>query len=365
MPRVLFVAAHRLNRAPSQRFRFEQYLSHFESDGIESVFSPLLSAADDRLFYGTSGFFAKAWILARGAVRRAKDVLRAAEFDAVFVQREAFFGGWPVFERAFKQTGTPLVLDFDDAIWLLDVSDANQRYGWLKRPQKTAEIARLAVLVIAGNSFLADYAKAHNPSVCLIPTTIDTQVYSKDRPRNRISPVCIGWTGSTTTIKHFHQSVPALQLLRDQWGGRVRFRVIGDGSYRNEALGIVGEPWDASTEIQSLCGMDIGIMPLPDDDWSRGKCGLKGLQFMALGIPVVMENVGANRDIVSDGINGFLASGKQEWVSKLSSLVASADLRERIGVAGRETVETRFSVNSQKDVYVKALRDVFRKKRPA
>ena len=359
MHRVLFVAAHRLNRAPSQRFRFEQYLDHLRSDGIECVVSPLLSANDDRLFYGDSSALTKAWVLARGAVRRARDVRGAKEFDAVFLQREAFFGGWPVFERAFKRTGTPLILDFDDAIWLLDISEANRRYAWLKRPQKTAEIARLADVVIAGNSFLVDFAKAHNSRVCLIPTTIDTESYQRSSARRGTEQVCVGWTGSTTTIKHFHQSVPALVRLKSQWGDRVRFRVIGDGSYRNEALGIEGEPWDPSTEVESLCGMDIGIMPLPDDEWSRGKCGLKGLQFMALEIPVVMENLGANKDIVTDGVDGFLASAVEEWVSKLSTLVASTDLRERLGLAGRRTVEARFSVRSQKAAYSEVLWDTF------
>lgn len=359
MPRVLFVAAHRLNRAPSQRFRFEQYLGHLQSEGVECVLSPLLSAEDDRLFYGRSSALAKSFVLAKGAIRRARDVKRAGDFDAVFIQREAFFGGWPVFERAFKKTGTPLVLDFDDAIWLLDVSEANRRYGWLKRPQKTAEVAKIVDVVIAGNSYLRDYAAAQNPNVTLIPTTIDTHAYRRSVPRSRAEPVCVGWTGSTTTIKHFDESVPALLRLKVRWGDRVRFRVIGDASYRNEALGIRGESWNPDTEIESLCGMDIGIMPLPDDEWSRGKCGLKGLQFMALEIPVVMENLGANKDIVTDGVDGFLAAGTEDWVSKLSSLVASPDLRERLAGAGRQTVEARFSVQSQKAAYDKVLRDLF------
>lgn len=362
MPRVLFVAAHRLNRAPSQRFRFEQYLDHLASVGIECVFSPLLSAADDRLFYGRSSVFAKGRVLAKGAVRRAKDVRRAATFDAVFVQREAFFGGWPVFERAFKRAGTSLILDFDDAIWLLDVSEANRRYGWLKRPQKTAEIARLADLVIGGNSYLVEYARAYNPCVRLIPTTIDTVAYTRPFARRPTEQVCIGWTGSTTTIKHFHQSAPALVRLKQEWGERIRFRVIGDGSYRNEALGIQGEPWDPNTEVEALCSMDIGIMPLPDDEWSLGKCGLKGLQFMALEIPVVMEKLGANTEIVTDGVDGLLASGSDEWVNKLSSLVGSSELRDRLALAGRRTIEARFSVNAQKDVYVEVLQGLFQRR---
>lgn len=358
MPRVLFIANHRLNRAPSQRFRFEQYLDHLTSEGIDWEFSPLLTAEEDMIFYGRSRALRKAWVLARCAVRRSRDVRRASQFDIAFIQREAFFGGWPVFERAFKQAGARVVLDFDDSIWLLDVSEANRRYAWLKRPQKTAEVARMADLVIAGNSFLRDYARKVNPNVVLIPTTIDTKSYKRTVPRRTSGSLCIGWTGSPTTIRNFECGVPALSRLKAKYGDRVHFKVIGDGSYRHEGLGIQGEAWGAQTEVANLLTMDIGIMPLPDEDWSRGKCGLKGLQFMALEIPVVMEDLGANKEIVTDGVDGFLASGDAQWVAKLSLLIESAGLREMLAVAGRHTVETRFSVDSQKAAYVQVIRDL-------
>ena len=110
--------------------------------------------------------------------------------------------------------------------------------------------------------------------------------------------------------------------------------------------------------MANLSRIDIGIMPLPDEDWSRGKCGLKGLQFMALETPVVMEDLGANREIVTDGVDGFLASGDAQWVAKLSLLVESPGLRETLAIAGRHNVETRFSVDSQKAAYVQVIRDL-------
>ena len=347
-----------MNRAPGQRFRFEQYLDSLRADGIECEFSPLLTKEDDRIFYGKASALRKALVLSRCAARRTRDIARARSFDAVFLQREAFFGGWPLFERAFKAQGVRLALDFDDAIWLLDVSEANRRYAWLKRPQKTAEVARMADLVIAGNSFLRDYAREYNSNVVVIPTTIDTNSYRRTAPLRTSGQVCIGWTGSTTTIRNFETGVPYLTELRARYGDAVRFRVIGDASYRNEALGIRGEAWDAAVEVETLSDMDIGIMPLPDEEWSKGKCGLKGLQFMALQIPVVMENLGANREIVTDGTDGFLATGQAEWVAKVSALVDSAVMRERVGSAGRQTIEARYSVNSQRSVYSQVLREL-------
>jgi glycosyltransferase involved in cell wall biosynthesis len=132
----------------------------------------------------------------------------------------------------------------------------------------------------------------------------------------------------------------------------VRFKLIGDGRYRDEPLGIRGQDWNASTEVRDLSEIDIGVMPLPDDEWARGKCGLKGLQYMALEIPTVMSPVGVNTEIIDDGINGFLADGDDEWFDKLCRLIESESLRRALGTTSRTTVESRYSVRSQRDRYL-------------
>jgi len=131
--------------------------------------------------------------------------------------------------------------------------------------------------------------------------------------------------------------------------------VIGDGRYRQPELGIQGVDWAAATEVRDLSEFDIGVMPLPDDEWARGKCGLKGLQYMALEIPTVMSPVGVNTEIIEDGRNGFLAAREDEWVEKLANLIESAGLRRELGQAARRTVEERYSVHSQRDRYVALL----------
>jgi glycosyltransferase involved in cell wall biosynthesis len=256
--------------------------------------------------------------------------------------------------------GVPMIFDFDDSIWLQDVSDANRLLGWLKNPAKTSKIISLCHTVIAGNQYLCDYASPHNSNTLIIPTTIDTQQYIK-KPRSAEyanSVVTIGWSGSITTLKHFKTSVDVLKTLKKKYGNMISIKVIGDGDYAHQELGIAGQWWRAETELEDLSEFDIGIMPLPDDLWSRGKCGLKGLQYMALEIPTVMSPVGVNSDIIQDGTNGFLASGHDQWVEKISLLVESSQLRQKLGAAGRQTVIDHYSVEANKKKWLSAFENV-------
>jgi len=351
---ILFLALHRAGRSPGQRFRFEQYMEYLESRGFSCRLSPVLSAKDDKYFYRPGHWIRKAWILGKGLAKRVAEALFSKKPDIVFVQREAINLGTALPERIWKWRGVPLVFDFDDAIWLANVSEANRAFAWLKNPGKTATLIRMADRVIAGNVYLADYALQFNRAVTIIPTTIDTEEY-KPVKKSTVGPVCIGWSGSVTTIPHFRPVVPALKRLKEKYGERVTFRVIGDGTYREPSLGIRGLPWRRETELDDLRAMDIGLMPLPDDEWARGKCGLKGLQYMALGIPAVMSPVGVNTEIIEDGVNGFLAGTEEEWVEKLSRLVEDPALREQLGAAGRKTVVERYSVFSQRERYLEVF----------
>jgi glycosyltransferase involved in cell wall biosynthesis len=351
MARILFIASHREGRSPTQRFRFEQYFGHLQRNGVECVLSPLVGEADDRILYSPGNLRRKALFVWRSVAKRRADIARLKDFDLVYVSREALMTRSTFFERACKAAGIPMVFDFDDSIWLPNVSNANRRWNWVKDPDKTSRIIALADLVIAGNPYLADYARRFNDRVEIVPTTIDTDEYQprKQRPDG---PVVIGWSGSITTIAHFQHAVPALRRIKAKYGDRVAFRVVGDGAFRQPELGIAGLPWRKDSELDDLRAMDIGIMPLPDDEWARGKCGLKGLQYMALGIPALMSPVGVNSEIITPGVNGFLPRNEDEWVEQLSRLVDDADLRRRIGEAGRDTVVQRYSTLAWRDRYL-------------
>ncbi len=354
MPKILFLTLHRKDRSPGQRFRHEQFLAHLEENGFEITYSNMLSASDDKVFYGAGNTFGKIRVGLKAAFRRLKDLFRASKFDYIFIYRDAFFfGTW--FERMFKRSKAKLVFDYDDSIWLRDENPNQGFFQKLKKPEKTGTIISYCDIVIAGNEYLKQYAEKFNSKVVIIPTTIDLAEYSKVSVPKQEDRVCIGWSGSFSTIKHFESSLDALKRVHEKFGDRVYYKVIGDGNYRNDELGIVGLPWGKDTEIEDLCEMDIGIMSLPDDDWSKGKCGLKGLQYMALEIPTIMSPVGVNSDIIQDGVNGFLASTTDEWVAKLSLLIEDAELRKKLGKAGRRTVEEQYSVEANKEKWLEVF----------
>ncbi len=351
--KLLIIAAHRHNRSPSQRFRFEQYYESFSKNGIQHKLSYIITERDERYFYSQGYILQKLWILFKAYLKRWRDVLTCGKYDVILIQREAIMTRTTLFERLMSKR-KPVIFDFDDAIWKMDVSEANQNLKWMKNPKKTARIIKHSKLVIAGNVYLQNYASEFNANTILIPTTVDTDVF---KPKAQLKKtITIGWSGSKTTIKHFERATEVLKGIKEKFGDKVDFKVIGEPSYSNEVLGITGTPWNPNTEVDELNSIDIGIMPLPDDEWSKGKCGLKGLTYMALEIPTIMSAVGVNTEIVEQGVNGFLYTTDVELFSTLVRLLEDKNLRRSVGEAGRKTVVEHYSVHAQKSKYLEAIR---------
>jgi glycosyltransferase involved in cell wall biosynthesis len=362
MKKVLILCLHRPDRSPSQRYRFEQYLPYLEENGYEFDFSYLLSKEDDKVYYKPGHYLQKIQIVFSSIAKRLKELLTAGKYDLVFVQREAFMLGTAFFERAIGKK-VPLIFDFDDSIWLQNVSESNKKLAFLKDAAKTSKIIERAALVFAGNQFLADYAKNYNPNVAIVPTTIDTDVYQVTKNITGDQSVCIGWTGSFSTVEHFTTAIPALVEIKEKYGDRVRFKIIGDANYYCKELETQGLPWKSDTEVDDLLEFDIGVMPLPDTEWTKGKCGLKGLQYMALGIPTLMSPVGVNTSIIENERNGFLPKTHSEWVAYLSALVESKELRKTIGEAGKKTLDENYSTKVWRQQYLDYFNQVTKSKK--
>lgn len=361
MPKVLLPVMHRPNRSPSQRYRFEQYLDMLRDHGFEIIFSNLLNEADDRLFYQPGHYAAKAKIVFKSALKRLKDLRE--EYDIILIQREAFMLGTTFFEQLFSKKKAKIIFDFDDSIWLDNpqgTSDANRKLAFLKNPSKTSEIIKMSDMVFAGNDYLAAYARQYNKCVKIIPTTVNTDRFCPSS-KQITEAITIGWSGSPTTVQHFEYAIPVLKRLKAKYGSKLKIRIMGDSHYHQPALGLRGEPWSASAEVPFLTSLDIGIMPLPDDEWTKGKCGLKGLTYMSCGVATIMSPVGVNSEIISDGQNGYLASTPEEWERKIEDLIENPDLRIRLGKAGRQTVIDRYSVISQRERYLQYFREVLEK----
>ncbi len=357
MKKILFVG--RMENAPSHRFRFEQYLPYLRKNGFDYEFSNLLNRKENFTILSNGNFLKKAGIILKAIGIRIKNIFRLYKYDIIFVQREALIVGPPIFEWIFSITNAKMVFDFDDSVWLHNVSEFNKYFAWLKFHNKTKTIIKLSDLVFAGNEYLAQYALTFNHNVKIIPSSIDTDVFkpvSKDKYLK--DKICIGWSGSETTIMHFKLLEDVLLKLKSKYNNRIYFKVIGTANYTNKLLDIVSVPWNMDTEIMDLSEIEIGLMPLPNDDWSKGKCGLKGLSYMAMEIATIMSPVGVNSTIIKDGYNGFLAADEQEWIDKLSILIDDRDLSKDLGKAGRETVLKHYSTNATKHKFVDYLKQL-------
>jgi glycosyltransferase involved in cell wall biosynthesis len=331
--------------SPSQRYRLEQWEPLLRERGVEITYAPFEDEELHPLLYKPGLLSRKVQLVTRGLNRRLSLLRRVKDYDLVYILREAALLGPAIFERMIHQRGVPIVFDFDDAVFVSYRSPSNGYLSYLKFASKTKTICRIASHVMAGNPYLAEYARQVNDRVTVIPTTIDTEKYRVPSRAEKTGPPVIGWTGSYSTVQHLDTLRGALKKLAERES--FRLRVIGTPAYECAPVDVDAMPWRADTELEDLSEIDIGVMPLPDDKWSKGKCGLKALQFMALGIPTVCSPVGVNTDIIQDNENGFIAATEDEWVEKLSRLLRSAELRQRLGHAGRATIEQKYSAITQ------------------
>lgn len=353
--RVLALVPYPTGRVPGQRFRLEQWAPHLASAGIDVRFAPFLDDATLDVLYAPGHARRKVQATLAGHLRRWRTTRALEGCDVVWVYREAALLGPAWIERRVARR-RPLVFEFDDAIWLPASSAANAWARLLKPAGKTAAVCRLAQHVVVGNATLAQFAGQHARAVSVVPSTIDTHVYVP-RPRPANPRPVLGWTGSTTTLPYLEALLPALLRLRRALD--FELHVVG-GQPRLPGLDVRLVPWRAASEADDLRAFDVGLMPLPDDVWSRGKCGMKALQYMALGIPPVVAPVGVNATLVVDGVSGFHARSDDEWVQVLLRLLRAPELRARLGAQARATVEREFSAAVQAPRVAVLLHDVAR-----
>jgi len=339
--------------SPGQRFRIEQWEALLRAEGIELTYFPFLDDATGHLLKRQGHRLRKAVHVAACLRHRLRLATLIRGFDLVYVFRETALLGPALAERILGLRRIPFVYDFDDSVWIRYVSPANSYWSYLRCPGKTATTCRCSAYTIAGNETLAVYARRHARCVSVVPTTIDTVLYVPRAPMNTV-PV-IGWTGSYSTAQYLNFVRPVLRRLSRRL--RFRVRIIGARSFEAEGVDVEVVPWRAETEVQDLAGLDIGMMPLPDGDWERGKCGLKALQYMALGVPAVVSPVGVNTTIVVHEENGLLAGSEAEWEAALGRLLLDADLRHRLGAAARACVERSYSAR----VHAPRVAEIFRR----
>jgi glycosyltransferase involved in cell wall biosynthesis len=319
----------------SSRYRIWQYIPSFERAGHTVEVRSLLDSGYLTQLYN-SGTRGVGW-LAKGYARRLLSAIRPRSFDAVICEQEALPYFPDVFETLFRKNDTPLFLDFDDAA---HIKYENVRFLQKKIPRLVAA----AETVVVGNAYLAQYARQFSEKVCIIPTVVDLSRYPLRQTWSERDQVVIGWIGIPATAELLKPLISVFQKLQQHFPQLV-FRFIGTGpNFPANGFNADFPHWSEQTEAGLLERCDIGIMPMPDNNFTRGKCGLKLIQYMASSMPVVASPVGANCEIVTEDETGFFANSDEQWFAKLKTLIEAPRLRHEFGTAGRAKVEKRYSL---------------------
>lgn len=323
----------------SSRVRAYQYLPYLRAHGLEITVAPL--SDDDYLhrLYGGRGRSAAAVMCSYA--RRLLQLAGSRAYDLVWVEKE-FFPYLPEWSVTWlRAMNVPYVVDYDDAVF----HGYDRHHRRLVRCLLGRKIDRVmagAALVIAGNEYLAERARqAGTPRVVQLPSVVDLERYGAVTPPPG-DPCIIGWIGSPSTTRYLQQVAPALAQVCGETGAHVQLVGAGDVSLPGVPFETV--TWSEKTEVQAVRSFHIGIMPLDDTPWERGKCGYKLIQCMAAGRPVVASPVGINCRIVTNGVNGFLAGGHDQWLHSLGQLCRDPELRQRLGAAARGTVAAEYSL---------------------
>ena len=323
----------------SSRLRTLQYLPALEAAGLEVDVFPLLGDEYvSGLYRGRIPFLA----VLRAYVARIARMLARTRYDVVWFEKELLPWLPGAIEASLTRARSRVVVDYDDAVF--------HRYACNRSPlvrrlfgRKIDGVMRRASLVLVGNEHLAQYARgAGAVGVEWLPTVVDLDRYAPREAAEPGAPVVLGWIGSPSTAPYLRGIADVVARLAQSHP--LRCVAIGARPDQLEGTPFEALPWSEATEAALLRTLDIGVMPLPDGPFERGKCGYKLIQYMACALPVVASPVGANRDIVEQGRNGFLASGADEWRAALHALVADPGLRRRFGEAGRRSVEQCYSL---------------------
>jgi len=341
----------------SARYRVYQFLPYLEAHGVRCTVAPAVSDALATR-YMRGGRVAKLAYYCSILGRRLADLPSIASYDVVFLQRDFLVHTYPAIELMMSVIHRRLVLDLDDATFLFP-SAAHPSYllRLLNDPRKIERIAMGCAHFIAGNAVLAAYARPFARAVTVIPTSIDLDTVVLHRSVNEhVAPV-IGWIGSPGTLPYLRRIFPALERLHAK-GVRFTLRVIGADVVDNVAFPVESRPWQLATEAEEVAGFDIGVMPLSDDAWSWGKSATKLLQYQAAGVAAVASPIGANVDILQNGIYGLAATTLEDWEVQIAKLLLQSDLRRRLGEAGREMVAREYSVAASAPKLLSVLRAV-------
>lgn len=347
--RVLALTTHP-RQGPAPRYRVYQFVEPLRALGVEMDVRSFTRPEDYAALFQPGHRALKVRWLAEGTVRRARDLVDARHYDALLVQVWLHPMAFPPFDAALGMLNTPLVYDIDDAYFL----PTGRGLDRLRGPEWLPRLMRRAHTIMAGSDFIADFCRRHNESVRIVHTAIDTDRFSPRPPSVRPRPV-VGWIGTHSTFEFVERLFPVFQELAKDHDFVLRLVGAGHGT-KIPNVEVESIPWTLEHEVDYFRDLDIGLYPLFESVPAQAKFGFKLHQYMSVGVPAVVSNIGANPRLVRHGETAFLASTAEEWKQSLSELIRSPELRHRVGSAARASLSESLSLRATSRELAKVLR---------
>ena len=354
--RVLFLTKYPEEGA-SSRYRVYQYLPYLREQGLICKVQSFMSPRMYRMVFRTGYTFIKILHTGAAIIRRLAVLFTAKKYDLIFMQRECLPFGPPFMERLFHKWNIPTIFDYDDALFIFKSSTHNKLIDFIKRPQRLFEIFSLVDCVLTGNDYLKECASKYSTMARTFLVAEDTDKYNQKPEYKNNEMFTIGWLGSPSTEKYLHLITPVLQKICKKYP-HVQVKVIGGGNFKAEGVPVVHVAWNLESEVEELHSFDIGIMPLPLEEWSKGKSGGKARTYMAVGLPAVCTAIGFNLELIDNERTGFLVTSENEWISVLSKLIEDPYLRKKVGTAARDFVIKKQSIHVLAPQLLEILQEV-------
>lgn len=359
MPKVLFLTAYPVEDA-SCRYRVHQFIPYLQSAGYQCTISSFATPQLFRALRSTGSLLTKTIHTTFCSVRRLVMLANLSHYDLVVIHREAFPFFAPLVENWIVHRHARVIYSFDDAVYCGHAEVSRLTHPLLYRMKHGHgydEVIRLSPYVIAGNRLLAQHAAEVNTNVSVVPTVIDCRRFWP-KSIGKGEQIVIGWIGSPSTVSYLAAIEPALDEIAKRHQTRVKFRFFGCPEYKFKLPRYQCFPFNVDREPDDVRSIDIGVMPMPDTQWTRGKCAFKAIQYMSAGVPTVASPVGVTTDLIHHNVNGLLATSETEWVNELERLISDKQLCKHLSVNARRTVEEKYSLDVWGPRFVSLLNEI-------
>ena len=354
--KILVICPHPVGYAPGQRLKYEQYFDVFKREGYDVTVSPFMTESFQKIVYKKGKVAQKIFWTLNGYRQRITDLFRMGSYDIVYTFLWVVPFAPPIFEKLTRRFAKKLIYDIDDLVFLNPPSSTNPLIHYLRSPKNHISLMKTADHVITCTPYLDSFVRKYNTRTTDISSTINTSLYKPKLNYDVKGKFIIGWSGSHSTVKFLHLLDDVLIELAQRYS--FILLVMGDEHFTLPGVEVKAIPWKEEYEVDVISSFNVGLYPLPNEEWILGKSGLKALQYMAAGVPTIATAIGTIFRIIQNGENGFLVNTAEDWKEVLIQLIENKNLCERIGKNAAKTVEEKYSVSATEATYLSILNQV-------